>query len=289
MKKGYFILLLVFAVKLANGQDYEPIVDTTKMWTMFSGSSDAPPGTGQTYALKIKDSVLLADEIYWHKLLESWDENYSTWSTKGYIRENNKMVFYQDKEFSGIDTLYNFNLEVGDTIFNEYDYLYVENISSEFFCGKYRKTYTIGGYSGLKYYEGIGSQYGLLEPHYYFIIGEVRNLVCYYKNKEMLYLNPAYDDCYFNNVSSINASTENDKYKIYPNPSNGFLILEIADYIPNSEYELMLFNSSGSILRNFKINSAHTRINTSLLSKGFYLYSLISLKKTIKTGTLIIN
>ena len=44
-----------------------------------------------------------------------------------------------------------------------------------------------------------------------------------------------------------------------------------------------------SVLRNLKINSPHTKINTSLLSNGLYMYSLVYFKKTIKSGALIVD
>ena len=90
MKKILISIVLVLLSNIGNCQEYETIVDTTKMWVTYQTSSDAPPycDIGKSFAYKISDSLKL-DNCFWYKLWRAEDSLYTNWYINGYIREDN--------------------------------------------------------------------------------------------------------------------------------------------------------------------------------------------------------
>ncbi|HEY9124246.1 MAG TPA: T9SS type A sorting domain-containing protein [Bacteroidales bacterium] len=250
-----------------------------------------PPNYGQTYAYKIKDSILLNDQKYWFKVFESSDSSYSEWKLNGYIREENKIVLYSNQLW-GIDTLYNFNKTVGDTIEFNHCNIKVSGISSEIIAGKNRKSYDIINTHNtfdVKYYEGIGSNEGILAPYYFCATGACRSLVCFYKNNELLYLNPAFTTCYLHSQLNNIVSTKEISFCIYPNPSTGIISISLNNNSSSSNFDFVIYNSLGTIVAKQSINTAKTLINLSYLAKGVYYYRLNYQKNTYKIGILLIT
>jgi len=235
---------------------------------------------------------MLSDSIFWYNVYEATDSCYNLWDLKGYIHEKNKIVRYKDKIFPEIDTLYNFNLNIGDSVHcYGYLYFYISNISYEFFCNKERKTYNLGFYGGLLYkiYEGIGSNRGLLEQHYCGMTGVSRFLVCYYENGILVYRNPDFNSCYINTSAAINEIPDEGLFKIYPNPSDGYFIIESKNITPSEKVDIFIINSSGNLLLKSNIDNEYKIINLSSFAKGLYFYYIISKNKIYKSGTLIIK
>ncbi|MDD4673620.1 MAG: hypothetical protein PHI03_11860, partial [Bacteroidales bacterium] len=88
------LLGLLLVTNFIYAQEYESIVDTTKMWVVFYNSSIDPPGIGETYAYKIKEKVI-EDTITWYKTWQSRDSLYSNWEQVGYVCEKDKKVYYK--------------------------------------------------------------------------------------------------------------------------------------------------------------------------------------------------
>ncbi len=157
-----------------------------------------PPGFGKSYAYKISDSILI-NSNYWFKVWESQDSLFSNWQEYGYIREENRRVFYRNDNFIGIDTiLYDFNLNINDTISPDCP-LIIDSIDTSYFAGKDRITQYLGYRGIVKHIEGIGSTEGLCSPIFYCWTGITRTLQCVYENNENIYHNPIYESCYIDN------------------------------------------------------------------------------------------
>lgn len=230
MKRIIIIIGALMLISFARSQTYESIIDTTKMWVVY----ESPYYTlynGYTIAYKIANDSVLIDDEYWYKIVRAEDSAYTQWSVYSYIREENKIIF--TKGIYDGDTLYNFNLEAGDTCFIE-DLLYyiIDSSYTGFFAGKNGYTQVVNmGHDTI--YEGIGSkERGLL--HCYFIVGLFRTLVCYYENDSLLYKHPALETCYQNDYTNIDKINDKNNIILYPNPTNG--IIRIPEALPQSSY-----------------------------------------------------
>ena len=279
---------MVFLSNIGNCQEYETIVDTTKMWVTYQTSSDAPPycDIGKSFAYKISDSVKL-DNCFWYKLWRAEDSLYSNWGLSGYIREDNKIVFFQNTNQNCIDTLYNFNLNIGDTIyenvcgwkFNIYD------VDTVYIAGKKRRTQHVD-FCNIENYEGVGSNEGLLGPCYFCRTGVVDYLLCYYKNGELLYHNPNFESsCYINTLGI--SDNKISGLKVYQNPATNKLIIKIPETYKN--VSLIIYNLLGKKILQTKINSLSTQLALTDLNAGVYLYLIKNKRKILSSGKIIIN
>ncbi len=286
------LLGLLLVTNFIYGQKYETIVDTTKMWVVFYNFSFDPPSIGRTGAIKINDSVMLEDNKYWQCVLEAWDSTYNDWALRGYIREYDDVVVYQDKDESRIDTIYNYNWHIGDTVFsrpNDGCFITLTDTMTTEFAGKNRFVQEIQGhhYMQLKYYEGIGSNAGLLDPYFYCRVGVYRYLVCYYKNDELLYQNPDFSNCYINNLPNSISNQAVSNYEIYPNPFNDDLVLNKKDQESDLVTTFELYNNMGVLLKKIKLQHPTVHINVSAYTSGIYYYRLYSKNQNLQKGILI--
>lgn len=281
-------LVLIFLSNIGNCQEYEKIVDTTKMWVTYQTSSDAPPycDIGKSFAYKISDSVKL-DNCFWYKLWRAEDSLYSNWGLSGYIREDNKIVFFQNTNQDCIDTLYNFNLNIGDTIyvnrcgikFNIYD------VDTVYIAGKNRRTQHVE-HIDIEYYEGVGSNAGLLFPYYYCRTGVVDYLLCYYENGELKYHNPNFESsCYINTLGI--SDNKISGLKVYQNLATNKLIIKIPETY--KDVSITIYNLLGKKILQTKINSTSTQIALTDLNARVYLYLIKNNRKILSSGKIIIN
>lgn len=272
MKKILLInLLTVLSFSWTFSQDIESIVDTNKMWVVLRNSSIDPPyfNGGDSFAYKFQDSSLIAEE-YWMKLWESADSLYSDWELHGYMKERDSIVLFMDLS-SKIDTLYNFTKEKGEMIISEDCELPLDSVTTTSFIGKNRLTMHISDhqYYDVNYYEGIGSNAGLLTPLYNCWTGAYRYLICYYENGVLKYHNNNFNSCNYNTTSVLNKTKRN--IKIYPNP-----ILDRI-HIDNVEIntQLEVYNSLGQVVYSKILGKNDNEIILSGF-KGYYIIKLIS-------------
>ena len=135
MKHTLLILITFLFFGNLYSQEYEKIVDTTKMWVVWDGPAmGIPDSLGSTTAYRFHDSTLLEDGKYWYNVLEAKGPEYENWSLNGYIYEQNKLVLYKKLRWTRpVDTLYNFNITKGDTLKTScsYSYIIVQDTSTE--------------------------------------------------------------------------------------------------------------------------------------------------------------
>ena len=287
LKSLFSLLGILLATNFTYAQKYESIVDTTKMWVVLTNSSIDPPyyNGGDSFAYKIKDSTLFNEE-YWMTLWESSDSTYSDWSVKGYMKENDSIVLFMDLA-NNIYTLYDFTLKAGDMVVSEECELPVDSISTSNFIGKDRLTMHISDhqYYDVKYYEGIGSNAGLLTPLYNCSTGAFRYLICYYENGELKYQNENFNSCNYN-ITSLPNQIER-KILIYPNPCNENLVLKNTSQGSSSIITFELYNNMGVLLKKTKLQNPTVHIDVSACTSGIYYYRLYSNNKHLQKGILI--
>lgn len=178
----------------------------------------------------------------WFKTYSSTDSAFITGlEYEGLIRYSNGYVMFQDTTHT-VDTIYNFNLEVGDSmLFNFYDmypeYLEVVSVDSVEINSQMFKRLTfaeptvIQAFTDLKevWIEHIGSLHGPLFPAREEVFAQEWPdsliLNCSHTNELLYWKNEFYDACVVNIILDIeNAETLN--FNIYPNPVTETLFIQ---------------------------------------------------------------
>ena len=91
-------------------------------------------------------------------------------------------------------------------------------------------------------------------------------------------------------TTGINTTEEGNTLNavnIYPNPFNTFTTIELTNPILPSDCEVRIYNVMGSEVMHTHLNQQSTKIETSNLPAGIYLYRIIGSGKIIQSGRLI--
>lgn len=239
------------------------------------------------------DSIV--DSKSYNKIWVSYD-SLTTMVFLGLLREESNVVYYIPPYFSeGI--LYDFNLEIGDTISVKNIFcgddeipLDVIDIDTVEYFGETRKRWHLGenGYVEEFWVEGVGSLNGpLYTKFWYCIICPDWKLLCYHKNDTLKYIMPGETECYQNTVG-IEELTENDKILIHPNPVKKGNSIEIEmNFIP---VKIDIINSAGVLIQCLtSLQDRIVRFETRELETGFYLFKVTNQENKIETLKLIVQ
>ena len=224
----------------------------------------------------------LINSEQWFKLYSSSDSLFQTnLSYRGLLREENNKVFYLDT-LNQLDTLYDFSLNVGDSVlFDLYgmypEWLQVINVDSIQINGDYYKRLkfaepTINAFDELNEFwiEGIGSIHGPLFPNFPVKfsqeIPDSMLVTCTYSNNQQVWQHQSYPNCYVNIVLSVDKLKLFD-FKIYPNPFTDRIQIE---NIGLQQYELTIVNSIGQTIKRTQVNGDTQIIDLTELQVGIY-------------------
>ncbi|PHR45975.1 MAG: hypothetical protein COA32_12075, partial [Fluviicola sp.] len=90
-------------------------------------------------------------------------------------------------------------------------------------------------------------------------------------------------NCHTFQVAGLNSEEDNLIFNVYPNPSNGNFVIESS-----SNYNLEIYDATGSIIHNTSITSGKNKINLTL-KPGVYFWKASNTQNGIETGKLIIQ
>ncbi|MGQ0826992.1 MAG: T9SS type A sorting domain-containing protein [Bacteroidota bacterium] len=232
MKNFYFIFQFCSLIQLvAVAQNYTAFPENTAVWDIYHRPSpyDQYNGIDHYHRYKMQGDTLI-NSLSYNKIYRSdyaVSSPYPSLGTYNYqfgIRQDSVMKrVYAIFPSDNIDTLlYDFNLQVGDTLKNSYISLpswygpgpqTVTSIDSISFHGNYNKFYKryhLSAGSGATLIEGIGNANGLIEEtHGFFEAGlELRN-----------FCNSAHSDCTVSFTLRIDVkNANNSSIIISPNP-----------------------------------------------------------------------
>jgi hypothetical protein len=94
------------------------------------------------------------------------------------------------------------------------------------------------------------------------------------------------DSTYCSGILNIKDNHLNNEIKIYPNPINGIVTIELADNNQNCLFEI--YNITGQIIKTENINSQIQKIDLYYLSNGIYVVKLTDKNKTVETRKITI-
>ena len=279
----------ILLIQVAFSQTYHPIPESGAFWQytlsdipMFCGCN----GLCAEEQIKITGDTTINDLTY-HKLIVSgyWYNNNCNQSfySNGYAGafrndiENKKVWFVPVGDLTE-GLLYDFNLEIGDTLYpgilNPYNYFdfWVENIDTIQVAGSDRRLYEIRSdltisEAPLRIIEGIGGQhfYKPMEAWWYFEEGFY--FKCLNVADTLFYPGEACEI-----IVSSNEPPALNKLAFNPNPTNGIINIQIPKPQQNQPLQIQCFNNQGQLVNTKTFTNVESKIKFALgdLSPGIY-------------------
>jgi hypothetical protein len=263
MKKIILLFFILAGTIHLHGQEYVPLLDTTKVWNIFENWIYF----GNTYPHYLErcdtDTTRFIIKKEWHS--QHIEE-------LGYLFEDtvSQKVFYTNVNGDEV-LLYDFSLSEGDV----FEYMLVTKVDSiQLLDSSFRKRIVFEDGHYYSWIEGIGSDMGgLLWTDWYFKkhIPEAWFL-CYYENDSLLYIDDYFDTC---NINFVNTETIDELLipKIYPNPFSQKLSISFENPVFGEKHEIMIKALDGRVVYEETLNS-DISLDLSFLSKGIYLLVL---------------
>lgn len=312
MKKYFLIISILFGFT-SKAQIYHPFPTKNTVWTelFYPGGGDFNR-LYHNYALKDKDTIIHGKQ--YQKFYHSFDTIFTENKVCGALREENKRIYYYSIDSLinlrtplstpiPVDTeiiLYDFNLQVGDTItadqyrLRHADALVVAKIDSILISTELRKRYTFGSLDGYlikteQWVEGVGCLRGLLSDVGFVPTNDWNSwLICFIQDEEALYHDNGFVGCYHTNPNAVQLLKNETRIKVYPNPVSGELIIQPISN--NTEgYSLEIYSVKGELVKTECLEPGRNlyRIDASSLRNGIYILRLISDSGKIDEETII--
>lgn len=250
----------------------------------------------------IGDTIINA-ELY-HKLSYSGcdrnpvDETWTYWNFGYYgsYRNDaaNKKVYFIAKDSTSEQLLYDFNLNLNDTlpeslVYNrsEYGIITVDQIDSLLVTNTYLKRYHLdnAGFGDEYLIEGIGSTLGLFTPIIPFF--EQDYVLLCFKNEadDLYYLSEVASDCDL--ITGIDDhATPEPKITIYPNPSSTSITFEMPSTTPVNNTTLSIYNINAQQVILRRVTEPITVLDIGTLPSGVY-FARITSDDTLMTGKFV--
>ncbi|MBI1837854.1 MAG: T9SS type A sorting domain-containing protein [Flavobacteriia bacterium] len=206
----------------------------------------------------------------------------------GALREINKVVYFMFDTSQNEHVLYDFNIQIGDTIINNFgfsnvnDTIILSAMDSILIANEYFTVYSFS--NGAIWYEGIGHFENLLNPFYGFSVSGNDQILCMHTSSGFNYPE--------GNISCNLAISELEKSKLtikcFPNPTDNYLIIDFGEIVQN--YKIEIINSVGERLKHEEINNQKTyQINFKDLKKGIYFINIFYQENFQKRERIVIN
>ncbi|MCF8461046.1 MAG: T9SS type A sorting domain-containing protein [Flavobacteriales bacterium] len=222
----------------------------------------------------------------WFKTYSSSDTSFTTGlEFQGLLKADDGYVVFQDPT-NAIDTLYNFNLELGDSVLYNFwgqneEYIYVVDIDSIPINGEMYKRLSfdepIFGFFLMdeRWIEGIGSIHGPLFPlHPEAFSTEAPSsldLVCSHVGQILYWDNQFYNTCAVNIILDVE-NAEASNFDIYPNPSTDQIFIRQQQTTSGQFFVRDILGKevlSGSLL------SDNQSVDISKLKDGVYVVTVL--------------
>jgi hypothetical protein len=281
------VLLPTIMVMFAAAQTniYHPFPDSNACWNITYYQYYCTFGDAfEDYSITISGDTIINSESYL-KLSTPCVNFYNSGTCtqthypgyKGAIRQDipNKKVYFIPPISSTEYLLYDFNMNVGDTIqgyIASYSGTYdtVILIDSVLVGNDFRKRWYINDWYDIYFIEGIGSTYGLLENSPgYSTDAPGFTIDCFLQDGETLYPDT---NLYCQLITTIrNIEDLSDFVQVFPNPSKGSFFIKFEQM--NDFRNLQITDLVGNIVFQKEITD-QKQLNTENLPAGVYLLTL---------------
>ena len=303
MKTKLLFLSFLLTLTIGYGQinSYHPIPVSDVVWNLNFYNYCFANVTNENYSLSFSGDTLINGQIY-QKMISSQIQVISgfcglntTLGYKGAIRNDiaNKKVFFVSPSGNIEQLLYDFNLEVGDTVVGYFEETIsgfpeiVQSIDSVLVGNAYHKRWSINPLYEVYFIEGIGSSYGLIELLPGGNISDLpqRSITCFSLYGTSIY--PS-SPTYCNIISSVSTHDEMPgSINVFPNPFSIHTTLQTDSYF--NDATLRVYNSFGKIVKQIEnISGQSITLFRDNLQSGIYYISLSQGGKVIKSEKLVL-
>ena len=289
MKNKLFTKLVLISLFLATTNSFaQQIVKQWNIGVYTEEMSDIHPDNFWKTNIYRTSGDTIINNVEYQKLYKSSDSLFSDSTYYTGVRFDSNKIY--QISYNQEKLLFDFNLEVGDTIFDFYYYyenilmVVADSVSSINLGGENLKQIFVTYYCkfnlNLSYndvwVENIGSMSnGLLNNGCYCLTGctDAHHLLCYKENDLLLYKNSHYNTCYKNTLPLEVEETKVDKYLIYPNPTSG--ILNLRGFSQNAT-TIKIHNTIGQQVYNKEVKPSTNKLQIDLnhLPKGLYFIDI---------------
>jgi hypothetical protein len=282
------VILLFFSGKMVFGQTPNYLADGSKWRINSVGLSNTTPcWTEGKYVVEIVGDSVIGGLTYKHLIYHGvMSENpinpqpgvicnadYTFSNLYGFVRQAGKKLYSYDLMESVDTLLYDFDLQVGDTlpltIINSDTAITVTAITNFQVGNETRSIFDLSTNLGVseKLIEGIGHNKGFLGHMQPFEFAEV-GLICYSRNDSTYYDNGV-DVCDLN--VGLNEFQSIIKVEIFPNPTSDFVTITSPQYAEIQSFEIVdLLGAKCAIMVDFSSNEKAV-VNLESLVSGNYI------------------
>lgn len=281
-----FLLLFGMLLALHAHAQLVQFADTTAQWyvadTYPNGSMQDPGFTETLTTAYAYDGDTLLGLDQWSLMQSAPQAGSALPSTIGFARAVGDVVLFRDT-LGVIDTLYDFSLLPGDSVFYPEPiggYVRVEEVSSIVVAGVAHRVIAfepfleqVPSFFVERWIEGIGSVHGPLFPRYprnfeTEVPGDSLRLTCFKRNDVLLWTHPDYPDCVTNIIQGTDDLSGSDRgISIWPNPGAQELLVGSGG-MPIAS--VLLCDAQGSVVLQHTAPQGSNTINTSALASGLY-------------------
>ncbi|MDR0603208.1 MAG: T9SS type A sorting domain-containing protein [Bacteroidales bacterium] len=258
-------------------------MDTNKIWQSLEYCQWGVDPYINSYFIKIGVDTVLNSHVY-KKIYYSKSENFDTVNTVGFIREDNRKVYFLANSSLEEGLLYDFGISVGEQVAIQNYYLnnstknlLLKEIVNIDIAGKQVSKYIFQGTEEY-WLEGIGSIFGILNSGFGDTTDCYYDLICFKENL-LTYINPKYSNCDL--TTSHVRRLDNEKYNICLKiVHNRVIILSSAQTIS----KVKIFDISGKMI----YNQLHgDTIDISPFSKGLYLIRVYDINNHVSVFKIV--
>lgn len=295
--KTILILCTLLIQSIAFGQIVHHFANSDSRWNVaesYPGGNINNPNfiatTTSVYGIQ-GDSLISGDT--WRKMYVTSDSLFlNNLEFVGVTRVQNDQVLFLDT-LSQLDTLYDFSLELGDSVLyningNYPEWIDILEIDSVLINGSHYKRFhfdepSVSAFDWLDevWIEGIGSIHGPLFPKYprkfSSEMPDSMLLTCSFSSGQDVWNNSDYDDCYINDVLGLKMFSQNS-FNVYPNPFS----TEIYVDSKNSDIkQIIICDYLGKEILTIPKYMKGERIDMSLFDSGVYLLRIEREESTV--------
>ena len=281
--KILFIGLICCLVLQTNAQTTDnTIVNDNSSWSVLERRAIDGRFTGTVYYYFDGDSII--GEHSYKKMFSCDDRLHENCSYQGLMREENQKTFFVYPASETEYLFYDFSLEEGMIFefihpFRQDTFMfYVQKVDLVEINGTQKKRIRLE--SGGTWIEKIGHLDGIL-PDYSYPVGILYYLLCYHENNELIYINPEFSECYYDESSNSVQEIVNNGYTLFPNPVDD--IVNISD-LNNAISRIEILDISGRKVYN---QTCKDMINVSSFSKGLYLLKVYDTNEQVSVFKII--
>lgn len=321
---GIFILCFSSGLK---SQNYHPFPHENAIWHAIGSNMFDENLYSQQYILQ-GDTIINGEtwsKIYFNNIFLGTRNNMNYLAA---IRENEQKQIIARFPWSPEFILYDFSLEIGDTIWYEhatasvvggdypFDFSYGEDFSPHYKLvvdkdsvllenGQYRNRLILNSFHEQHgnlhiqnhWIEGFGctNWSGLFHPIVVirYLNGDGVTFACFMQDEEVIYLNNPYcDDCLCETFTSVAHVDDSDKLlAVYPNPSKGHITIKILESYAQNIVLVITDISGKKLFEKHLHNQQEINLNLSAYGSGFYIIQLldVSRNKLLESKKIIIE